>query len=78
MNAYGQDSPILLDRIRDFIEPALDRILEDLQVAAFSETMPLYKELKTNIPPELGERWQHLAVTAILNEREQKEYSVEF
>jgi hypothetical protein len=78
MNAFGQDSPVLLNRIRDFIEPSLDQILEDLQTTAFSETMPLFRDLKNSIPAELGERWKSLSVKTLLNEREQKEYIIEF
>jgi hypothetical protein len=78
MNAFGQESPVLLHRITEFIGPALHGILDELQSAAFSETMPLFARLKETIPPELGEYWKNLTVSAFLNERDQKEYTVEF
>lgn len=78
MNAFGQSSPELLHRIREFIEPALNEILQDLQTTPFSELMPLFKKLKAAIPPEFGKRWENLAVRNFLNERDQKEYTVEF
>lgn len=78
MNAYGQESPALLDSVREYIEPALGEILEDLQASAFSEQMTLFSRIKEQIPPELGDRWKNLSVGVALNEREQKEYTVEF
>jgi len=78
MNAFGQDGPELLHRIRSFIEPALETILAELQVSAFSEQMALFRNLKDKIPPELGNRWANLSVHAGLNDHDQKEYIVEF
>ena len=78
MNAFGQSGPALLHRVRSFIEPSLDVILRDLQSAPFSELMPLFKNLKAKISPELGERWKNLTVQARLNDQDQKEYIVEF
>lgn len=78
MNAFGQTGPELFHRIREYIEPSLNEILEDLQTTPFSELLPLYKQLKSAIPIEIGLRWNNLAVRAYLNERDQKEYIVEF
>lgn len=78
MNALGLDGPCVLHRVRRYIERDLDRILDDLQNTAFSEQMPLFMELKEKFPPEPGLVWQNLNVKAYLNEREQKEYSIEF
>jgi len=78
MNAFGQNGPELLHRIREFIEPALNPILQDLQTAPFSELMPLFSKLRSGMPPEFGKRWENLTVQTYLNEREQKEYTVEF
>lgn len=78
MNAFGQAGPGGLHRIRGLIEPALYPILKDLQSAPFSELMPLFVGLKKKVPIELGSRWKDLSVRTILNEREQKEYIVEF
>jgi len=78
MNAFGQSGPELLHRIREYIEPSLNPILQDLQSAPFSELMPLFKRLKSGIPPEFGRRWENLTVETYLNDREQKEYTVEF
>ncbi len=77
MNALGQDGPALLHRARAFIEPSLDRILEDLQSAPFSELMPLFREMKAVVPADIPRNWKSLNVRAELNDREQKEYLVE-
>jgi len=78
MNAFGLEGPELLNRASACIEPYMDAILEDLQSAPFSEFMPLFRELKEGVCPDLGERWKDLNVKAYLNEYDQKEYSVEF
>ena len=78
MNAFGLESPALLHEIRALIEPALPSILHDLQTATFSETLPLFIQLKKNIPARLGRMWDNLTVRVILNSRDQKEYIVEF
>jgi hypothetical protein len=78
MNALGQRSPELLHSIRQYIEPELDDILDDLHSTPFSEQMPLFEKLKKKMPAELGERWRSLSVSVALNEREHKEYTVEF
>ncbi len=77
MNALGQESPALLHRVRAFLEPSLDRILEDLHSAPFSELMPIFREIKAAVPPDIPRNWENLSVRAELNEREQKEYIVE-
>ena len=77
MNALGQKDPSILHRARAFIEPSLDRILEDLQSAPFSELMPLFREMKAAVPADVSRGWDNLSVRAELNEREQKEYLVE-
>ena len=78
MNAFGQDGPGELHRIREVIEPALYEILADLQNAPFSETLPLFARLKRTVPSVSGTRWEDLSVRMILNEYEQKEYIIEF
>ena len=78
MNAFGQNGPELFHQIRQYIEPSLDEILSDLQTSTFSELMPLFKDLKKTIPSELGARWKDLNIQVYMNERDQKEYTVEF
>lgn len=84
VNALGLEpgrssrGPAVLQGIMDALEPELDDILEDLQAAPFSELLPLFREIKARIDPALGDPWSNLQVTASLNEREHKEYSVEF
>ena len=78
MNAFGQKSPEQLHRISAYIKPALNDILEDLQATPFSELSSLFIQLKKDVPPILGRRWEQLKVKASLNEQDQKEYTVEF
>lgn len=78
VNAIGQKDPGVLKRVEECIKPNLDRILQDLQYAPFSEKMPLFQELKASIPQDGREPWENLTITAYLNERDQKEYSIEF
>jgi len=78
MNAFGLKSPALLHEIRKHIEPALNSILRDLQSTTFSELLPLFEQLKKTIPERLGQTWDNLSVRVILNNRDQKEYIVEF
>ncbi len=78
LNAFGMAGPVILDRIREVLEPMLDQMLEDLQTSAFSELMPLFKQLKALVPQTLAEPWKNLSVKPILDENDQKEYIVEF
>jgi len=78
MNAFGLENPALLHAIRPNIENELDRILDELHANPFSEDSPLFRELKDRMPAGPGERWKNLSVSATLNERDQKEYTVEF
>jgi len=73
----GRSGPAALHAIRERFEPELDAILDDLQNAPFSELLPLFKDIKARVSPDLGTPWENLKVTAYLNDREQKEYSVE-
>lgn len=84
VNALGLEpasnglGPKTLHEIRERVEPELDAILEDLQNASFSEILPLFKEIKERTPAELGAPWAGLKVTPYLNDRDQKEYTIEF
>ncbi len=84
LNALGLEpsrngrGPGALHGIREWLEPELDSILQDLQAASFSELMPLFKEIKARVPAGLGDPWSGLRIVADLNERDQKEYTVEF
>lgn len=78
MNAFGIESPALLHEIRPYIEGSLDRILEELHKNPFSEKAAVFRELKDKFPAQPGERWKNLRITPSLNERDQKEYTVEF
>jgi hypothetical protein len=78
MNAWGQNSPAALDRFSRLVGPDLMSILEELQMTPFSETMTLFGELKNKMPADIGAEWDRLEVRAYLNERDQKEYTVEF
>jgi len=78
MNAYGLENPAILHEIRPYIEGEMDRILAELHENPFSESSALFRELKKKMPSGPGERWNNLTVTRSLNERDQKEYTIEF
>jgi len=78
LNAFGLPGPEILHRVSAIIEPELTGILQDLQMAAFSELMPRFNALKAIVPADLGSLWDNLTVTPFLNERDQKEYTVAF
>lgn len=78
MNAYGLEDPAVLHAIRPFLEKNLDAILEELHTVSFSEKSALFTKLKEQFPANDGERWKNLRVSASLNERDQKEYTIEF
>ncbi|ULQ60528.1 hypothetical protein K7I13_04310 [Brucepastera parasyntrophica] len=78
LNALGNTGPGLLHEIRHIIEPCLDDILEELQVSAFSEQLPLFRKIKKTVPHEITAHWKNLSVQICLNTQEQKEYVIEF
>jgi hypothetical protein len=66
-----------LHRALDFLRPVMPRVEQSLRGGSFSETDPLYEELKARVPVEWYEIWRGLRVETYLNEADMKEYRVE-
>jgi hypothetical protein len=66
-----------LHRYLTFLTPEMEGIQQALKSESFDESIPLFGRLKGSLPPALAESWSKLAVTAYLNELEQKEYRLE-
>lgn len=78
MNAFGQNGPQLLHHARTRIEPALEEILTYLNNFSFSEIAPIFTSLKKEFEEDLLLQWKTLVVRPYLNERDSKEYQVDF
>lgn len=60
-----------------FLQPVMGGIEQVMRHASFSEDLPLFRELKSRVPPAWYEPWRGLRVEAYLNEREGKEYRID-
>lgn len=78
VNSLHLPDPEILERIREVIEPELDSILRDLQNSPFSELMPLFKRIRSEVPKETCTVWKNVRVTPTLDKDDHKEYIVEF
>ena len=67
-----------LYRARDFLLPYFEEIQENLKDQDFSEELPLFKKMKKQVPARWNEIWEPLKVTAYLNDRDMKEFAVDF
>ncbi|WP_157702984.1 hypothetical protein [Alkalispirochaeta alkalica] len=66
----------LLHRARLFLEPHLEAIQQTLRSESFSEELPLFRELKQQVPEELQAPWQDISLRVYLNEDDMKEFEV--
>jgi hypothetical protein len=62
----------------EFLAPEMSRIQDALRAANFSETLPIFTELRSKVDESRREPWTRLRVTPYLNADEQKEFRVEF
>ena len=67
----------LIDSIR-FILPEIESIQNALKNNEFSENLPYFQNLKEKIPPELTKCWESLKVHQYLNDRDMREFLLEF
>lgn len=65
-----------LHRAIQFLIPMMESIQATMKSASFSESLPLYTELKAKIPEPWFEIWKNLKVEAYLNETEAKEFKI--
>jgi hypothetical protein len=56
----------------------MSRIQESLKNDKFVETMPQFAALRSKVPETWKAPLSHFRVEAYLNEREQKEYSLDY
>jgi hypothetical protein len=63
---------------REFLLPYLDEIQETLKDQEFSEELPIFVRIKQQVSEKWNEVWKPLQVKAYLNDRDMKEFSVDF
>ncbi len=66
-----------LHRAIQFLLPEMERIQNALKNADFSENLPIFKELKSRVPPALSQPWENLNIEVYLNEEDMKEFKVD-
>jgi hypothetical protein len=59
------------------LTPRMEDIQQSLKGATFSESLPLFQELRPLVQESLFKPWTNLAVVPYLNANEQKEFRVE-
>ncbi|RKX78594.1 MAG: hypothetical protein DRP87_05880 [Spirochaetes bacterium] len=67
-----------LENVLDFLAPEIEAIQDSLRNSEFSEDLPSFKELKDKIPPEWEKIWESFTVKPYLNDRDMKEFIVEY
>ncbi len=67
----------LLHRVISFFTPEMERIQNSLKAGSFSETMPVFVELRDRVPASWKEILKGVSVRSYLNERDMKEYALE-
>ncbi len=60
-----------------FLEPALPAVQDALKATAFSEDLPVFRELKSRALPSVGSAWKPVSISAYLNAQGLKEYRIE-
>ncbi|MFO7849152.1 MAG: hypothetical protein R6V67_04245 [Spirochaetia bacterium] len=65
-------------RARDFLLPHFDDIQHTLKNQNFSEDIPLFKKIKEEVPDWWNDVWEPLTVKAYLNDRDMKEFAVDY
>jgi len=68
----------LLHRAVGFLGPEMERIQASLHDAAFSEALPEFQDLRGRIPATWREALRGVGTRAYLNDRDMKEYSLEY
>jgi hypothetical protein len=66
-----------MHRAYGYLRPLLGRVQAALKGAEFSESDPLFRELKSAVPETWCRTWQGLQVKAYLDEEGMKEYRIE-
>lgn len=61
----------------ELIQGSMESIQEALKNETFSEELPVFKELKKNIPESVLKPWTNISVIPYLNAEDQKEFRIE-
>jgi len=68
----------LLYQAESFLEPHLQKIQSQLSKGEFSPELPLFQELKKQVPERWDRVWRKLQVSVYLNDEDMKEFRVAF
>ena len=68
--------PYLVEALK-FIEPEMKRIQEALRKVEFSTDLPLFQEIKRQVPERWRDAWENIGITRYLNDKDMKEFSLE-
>jgi len=66
-----------LHRALSFLQPNMSTIEQALKQDAFSENLPLFKNLKAQLPEAWKNTWGNIQVKSYLNENNLKEYAID-
>lgn len=66
-----------LHRASRFLVPEMETIQEELRDSSFSEDLPIFRQIKEKVSPDLENYWRDLSIKRYLNDRDMKEYQVE-
>ncbi len=64
-------------KARLFLDPHMEAVQNALRVNEFSTELPLFSELRAQLPEELAHYWERLRLVPFLNERDMKEFRIE-
>lgn len=68
--------PYLVEALQ-FVEPEMERIQDALRKVEFTVDLPLFQEIKRQVPERWRDAWEGLGITRYLNEKDMKEFSLE-
>lgn len=72
-----KQSPRLLHRAVQFVQPVMDFIQDSLRDTDFSTDLKAFQELKRRVPEYWNGIWNGITITPYLNQRDMKEFKVE-
>ncbi len=64
-------------RARVFLDPHMEAIQNALRANEFSTDLPIFRELRAELPEDLARHWEGLRLAPFLNDRDMKEFRIE-